>query len=102
MDLGCRGSGRRAWPRRPEFDQVGVWIEEVGADALRRVSALSSSIGDAWAVASQDTGGTYGNVLDGLRVTTTSGEMVLSSSADPGGSSAAGHLPLDGGGARAE
>jgi hypothetical protein len=37
MDLGCRGSGRRAWPRRPEFDQVGVWIEEVGADALRRV-----------------------------------------------------------------
>ena len=37
MDLGCRGSGRRAWPRRPEFDQVGVWIEEVGADVLRRV-----------------------------------------------------------------
>ena len=35
-------------------------------------------------------------------VTTTSGEMVPSSSADPGGSSAAGHLPLDGGGARAE
>src|SRR5215475_2561840 len=35
--VGIAGSGPWAWLRSPELDQVGVGVQEVGADALGRV-----------------------------------------------------------------
>src|SRR5262245_36973610 len=59
VDRGSRGSGSWAWLRRPELDQVGVGVEEVGADALGRVhvSGLLRTHGDRDALPPQ--------VLDG-------------------------------------